>query len=90
MEMATGALRGSRARTGLAAGWSFLGVAALAFVLALRDWLFRTQYRDPDCYPATGIPDRDFPLERGASPRELLLTAARQLCYPLDPRRPSR
>ena len=51
-------------------------------IFSIWDRLFGTHYAGADEYPATGIPDRDFPLERSAGVLPLLVTLLRQLLYP--------
>jgi len=53
------------------------------FIFSFWDWLFGTRYAGCEDYPATGIPDRAFPLESTGGPRDLLRTMLRQLWYPL-------
>jgi sterol desaturase/sphingolipid hydroxylase (fatty acid hydroxylase superfamily) len=60
-------------------------------ILSVWDHLFRTQHRNYDAYPNTGIPDSRFPAESAGS--NLIVTLARQLLYPfraLSPRQPDR
>ncbi|MCU1399120.1 MAG: hypothetical protein JWN62_2229, partial [Acidimicrobiales bacterium] len=53
-------------------------------ILGFWDYLFRTEYRDHDVYPSTGITDRAFPLERRTTPAALLSTWLRQMAYPFE------
>jgi sterol desaturase/sphingolipid hydroxylase (fatty acid hydroxylase superfamily) len=55
-----------------------------ATVFSFWDIIFRTQYMGWDEYPATGIADPDFPLEKSASPGALLSAYARQNVYPFQ------
>ena len=55
-----------------------------ATVFSFWDIIFRTQYMGWDEYPATGIADPDFPLEKNASPGALLGAYARQNVYPFQ------
>jgi sterol desaturase/sphingolipid hydroxylase (fatty acid hydroxylase superfamily) len=48
------------------------------------DRIFGTQYHDDFDYPATGVADPDFPLERAADPQSLAVTFAQQLIYPFQ------
>jgi sterol desaturase/sphingolipid hydroxylase (fatty acid hydroxylase superfamily) len=48
------------------------------------DRMFGTQYHDDFDYPATGVADPDFPLEKAPEPQSLLTTFARQLIYPFQ------
>jgi sterol desaturase/sphingolipid hydroxylase (fatty acid hydroxylase superfamily) len=57
-------------------------------ILSVWDLLFRTQYRDYNAYPKTGIPDPSFPNEsKGSSP---FITLARQLLHPFRALNPTR
>ncbi len=51
-------------------------------IFSIWDRLFGTHYAGADEYPATGIPDRTFPLERTAGPRAIATTLLRQHLYP--------
>ena len=48
------------------------------------DRIFGTQYHDDFDYPATGVADPNFPLEKAASPQSLAVTFVRQLMYPFQ------
>lgn len=52
--------------------------------LSIWDYLFGTQYRKYDEYPATGITDKEFPSETSASLQNVLLTPIRQTIYPFQ------
>ena len=49
-------------------------------ILSVWDWLFRTQHRDHETYPATGISDPAFPDERRS--KNFLQNLIGQLLYP--------
>jgi sterol desaturase/sphingolipid hydroxylase (fatty acid hydroxylase superfamily) len=51
-------------------------------VLSCWDYLFRTRHPDRDLYPATGIEDTAFPLERSVRPGALMRTWIAQTLYP--------
>jgi sterol desaturase/sphingolipid hydroxylase (fatty acid hydroxylase superfamily) len=51
--------------------------------LSIWDQMLGTQYRGWDEYPATGVGDTSFPLERSARPVALVRTYVAQLVYPL-------
>lgn len=54
------------------------------FTFSIWDWIFGTQYRDPDTYPETGIEDKRYPHERSAGPFSLVKTFFWQLLYPFQ------
>ncbi len=51
-------------------------------IFSLWDRIFGTHWAGANEYPATGIPDRGFPLERSASALAMATTLVRQLLYP--------
>jgi len=51
-------------------------------VLGCWDYLFRTQYHDPNAYPGTGIEDAAFPMESSCNPIALVRTWWAQTKYP--------
>lgn len=53
-----------------------------ATVFSFWDILFRTQYMGWNEYPATGIADPEFPLEKHARPGHLVASYGRQIAYP--------
>lgn len=52
-------------------------------ILSIWDHIFRTQYRNYDIYPETGIGDRHYPNERGRNPLVLPWLFARQHFHPI-------
>jgi len=52
-------------------------------IFSVWDWIFGTRHNAVDDYPATGIQDERFPLEKELKLRSFLLTPIRQLCYPI-------
>ena len=53
-------------------------------IFSIWDHLFRTQYRDYDVYPDTGIEDNGFPLNENDKKFPSFLMIAKQLVYPLS------
>lgn len=51
-------------------------------LFSIWDHLFGTQYRNYDEYPATGVEDTSFPLERSPRAIDLVRTYGRQVAYP--------
>ena len=51
-------------------------------IFSFWDRLFGTLYRGDDGYPATGIADPDFPLERRATGLAVIRRYAAQFLYP--------
>ncbi len=51
-------------------------------MFSIWDQLFGTHYRGYDEYPETGIEDEDFPHERSAGIKDLLITPFKQMLYP--------
>ena len=54
------------------------------FTFSIWDRMFGTQYTDDFDYPDTGVTDPDYPREKLADPRSLLVTFGRQLIYPFQ------
>lgn len=53
-------------------------------IFSFWDFLFRTQYRGFDEYPATGIEEENFPYEREISLKSLVLTPWIQMVHPFS------
>jgi hypothetical protein len=51
--------------------------------LSIWDFMFGTQYRKYDEYPAIGIEDPAYPNEQGFRPGQVFKTFAGQMLYPL-------